>query len=117
MKNVISRWWHEWNDLFIALAIACIVVGIIIWLGIGSSGNLNYVKERSEIRFQELNYEIIGYEGYRFGFWGYNDFGGAHVWYLLKKNPDNGIIYKGSLQRWGDEIHLMQLKAVDAIKP
>jgi hypothetical protein len=44
-------------------------------------------------------------------------YGGACVFYTLKKIPDNGILYEGCLQRWGDELHLYELQAVDAINP
>lgn len=83
-----------------------------------SSGNLEDVKANADSRWNEMGYEIVGYDGYTWGFWGFNDYGGAHVWYLLKKkDSDNGIIYGGYLQKWGDEYHMYALRAYDAIKP
>lgn len=107
--GVISnkKWW----------AVITLIFSVLLVLAVGSPGNLEYVKEQAPEVLGELNYEIIGYEGYQWGFWGYNSYGGANVWYLLRSKSDNGIIYQGCLKRWGDEVHLYNLKAVDAIKP
>ena len=82
-----------------------------------SSGNLDYVKEHGEDKFRSIGFEPTGYEGYRFGFWGLNNYGGAEVWWRLNKIPDNGISYTGYIQRWGDELHVYGPIATDAIKP
>lgn len=115
------NWYNEWRDLIVGLivplTVIVVIIGIVLWLIVGTAGNRDYVKKRAADRFDDLGYEITGYEGYKFGFWGYNEYGGAHVRYILKKKPDNGITYSGALQRWGDEIHLTYFRAVDAIKP
>ena len=65
-----------------------------------SPGNLEYVKQHSEDRWKEYGMSPVAYEGFEWGFWGINSYGGAKVWYRLKKDPDNGITYTGYLQRW-----------------
>jgi len=102
-------------DKFLAAVIMIVILLIIIVTG--SSGNLDYVKDRAEETLNEHGFDVVGYEGYKWGFGGYNNYGGARVWYTIKKQSDNGITYNAALQRWGDEIHLYNLKAVDAIKP
>jgi hypothetical protein len=82
-----------------------------------SPGNLDYVKEESKEIWNSVGYEIVGYEGYQWGFWGFNTYGGARVWYRVDQIEDNGITYTGYLQRWGDEIHVYGPKAIDAIRP
>lgn len=84
-----------------------------------SSGNLDYVKARAEMTWNANGFETVGYQGYQWGKWGIfgSTYGGAAVWYRLKNIPDNGIIYEGALQRWGNEIHIYNLEAIDAIKP
>jgi len=99
---------------FISFIVA--VLAIAAFLITGSPGNLDYVKEHAEERWESVGFEIIGYEGYQWGFWGYNTYGGAKVWYNLKKS-DNNIMYNGFLRRWGDEIHVYNLEALDAIRP
>lgn len=81
-----------------------------------TTNNLEYIKTNAPQRWKSAGFVISGYDGYTFGS-GTGSYGGAQVWYYLKKNPDNGIIYSGYLQRWGDEIHTYRLEAVDAIKP
>lgn len=82
-----------------------------------SSGNLDYVKQHADQRWKEYGMNVVSYEGYNWGFWGFNSYGGAEVWYRLRQIPDNGITYTGFLYRWGDEIHIYGPKALDAIKP
>ena len=82
-----------------------------------SSGNLDYVKERAEQKWMKQGFSVVDYEGYEWGLWGFNEYGGARVWYRLKKNTDNGITYSGAIQRWGDELHVYGPVAHDAIKP
>ena len=90
-----------------------------------SPGNLEYVKQHAEARWSELGFRVIGYDGFNWGDCWFGVYGGAKVWYVLQRNLqtqfgtffNNGITYCGYLQRWGDEIHMYELKAIDAIKP
>lgn len=81
-------------------------------------GNVDHVKAHAEETFAAQNYKITGYQGYQ---WGsglpFTTYGGACVWYQLEKVPDNGIIYEACLKRWGDEVHVYNTQAVDAIRP
>ncbi len=97
------------------LAIVAFIAALVT-LGTGSPGNLSYVKWAANETWQAAGFEIVGYEGYQWGGWGYNDYGGARVWYIVRK-PDSGIRYNGYLQRWGNEIHIYNLRAIDAIGP
>lgn len=81
-----------------------------------TSNNLAYVKANAAEKWTQAGFSISGYDGYNFGS-GVGPYGGAYVWYYLKKIPDNGITYGGAVQRWGDEIHTYNLSAIDAIKP
>ena len=81
-----------------------------------SYGNLQETKEQAHNTFKNNGFNIIGYQGYELGFWGFNNYGGAAVWYTLQKK-DSNIIFEASLQRWGNEYHIYNLKAIDAISP
>jgi len=90
---------------------------LILLLGAGcSSGNLTETKNNAVSAFKNNGFDVVGYHGYQWGFLGFNDYGGAVVWYTVKK-PDSDITYEAALQRWGDEYHLYALSAIDAIKP
>ena len=91
------------------VAILCGLVGC-------SSANLQEVKAAACDKWQSVGYECIGYEGFQWGFWGAFGYGGAHVWHALKREKAPGIIYSGSIQKWGDELHVYGPKAIDAIK-
>jgi hypothetical protein len=81
------------------------------------SGNKDYVEQHAAETWEAVGFEVVGYEGFEWGFWGFNSYGGAKVWHRLNKIPNNGISYTGFLQRWGDEIHVYGPTATDAIKP
>ena len=81
-------------------------------------GNKDAVKNNAVAVFKQAGFTIVGYEGYQLGMGiPLTSFGGADVWYIVKKIPDNGIIYHAAIQRWGDEYHIYSLRAVDAIQP
>ena len=83
-----------------------------------SNGNLEYVKENAVDRWKEVGFEIVGYQGHQWGLGGMgSQYGGAKVWYELRKIPDNGITYSGYLVRWGDNLEVYGPTARDAIKP
>ena len=83
-----------------------------------SNGNLEYVKERAEGRWEEVGFQVVGYQGYKWSFGGMGtSYGGAGVWYELRKIPDNGITYSGYLHRWGDTLEVYGPIARDAIRP
>ena len=80
-----------------------------------SIGNIDYVKERAEKTWQANGFKVVSYQGYQYGVGiPFTCYGGAQVWYVLHKYPDNGIIYEGSLQRWKDEVHVYNLRAIGA---
>jgi hypothetical protein len=99
------------------LRILLLIICVICISGCFSSSNLDYVKNNASTVWKSVGYEVIGYDGFQWGFWiPFTLYGGAKVWYSLKRD-NNGIIYNGYLQSWGNEIHVYGPKAVDAIKP
>lgn len=107
----------------IAPLLATIFVVILIWtvfvaIPKPTPFNLDEVKANASTTFKQAGYGIIGYEGYQWGSWHFGSYGGAAVWYSLRRNgKDNGIIYTGYIKRWGDEYHIYNIRAIDAIKP
>jgi len=93
----------------------CIIIIILCLTGCGY-GNLDYIKDRADERWSSMGFEIVGYDGFQWGM-GLGTYGGARVWYVLKKSPDNGVLYSGYLSRWGEEIHMYNLRALDALNP
>lgn len=97
-----------------------LVMGAIVATSVGcSSNNLEEVKAHAPEVWRAQGFEVMGYDGYQWGAWGVlgSDYGGALVWYRLRAVPDNGIRYGGALQRWGNEYHVYNLTAIDAISP
>jgi hypothetical protein len=97
-----------------SLSLLVVALFVMVCVGCGTN-NLEFVKANAKAKWASVGYEVIGYEGYQWGFQ-FGAYGGAHVWHTLQRN-NNGIIYTGYLQRWGEEIHVYGPHAVDAIKP
>lgn len=96
------------------MSVVLVVWSFVVYgLFVGSSGNLDYVKEKGPEKWQEIGFKTAGYDGYTWGVWGFNSYGGAKVYWTLKKIPDNGIAYSGYIQRWGTELHIYGPKAID----
>ena len=80
-------------------------------------GNLEYVKENAKETLADSGYTILGYQGYQMqAVIPFTTFGGAAVWYTVENKKTN-VTYELFLQRWGDEVHIYSLSAIDAIKP
>ena len=69
------------------------------------------IKLNADHVFKDNGFQIIGYQGYQYGLW---QTPGGCVWYTLSKT---NITYEACLSRWGNEYHIYNLKAIDAIKP
>lgn len=95
-----------------------LMVALTITISSCTSGNLEEVKRRAPEVWSNSGFDVVGYQGYQNGLViPFSSYGGACVWYTLKKHQDNGITYQGCLQRWGSEFHVYSLKAVDAVRP
>jgi hypothetical protein len=89
----------------------------VLFLSGCSPMNKKDVQDGAAEKWAEVGFAIQGYEGYQWGFWGPFGYGGAKVWYNLRRIPDNGITYTGYLVKWGDELQVYGPEAIDAIKP
>ena len=96
--------------------ILSVLIICLLFVGCGYA-NLDDVKANAEKTWADNGFEIVGYQGWEWSMWFGGSYGGAFVWYTLHKIPDNGIIYDGALMKWGDEYHIYNLEAKDAIKP
>lgn len=98
-------------------------LGTVVGLGqsgifaVASSRNVDDVKQHAADVFKQNGFDIVGYQGYENSFVAGKEYGGGKVWYTLKKTNDNGVTYEGSLKKWGNEYHLYNLNAKDAIAP
>lgn len=78
-----------------------------------SAQYVDRIKTAAPKTFEQAGFEIIGYEGYEWT--GFGRWGGC-VWYTLKKQPDTGTTYHGCVSKWGNEYHIYNLRAIDAIR-
>lgn len=76
--------------------------------------NLKETKRNACPTFESIGFHCIGYEGYNWGS-GIGPWGGAHVWYTLYRTEDPKTIYEGFVARWGDEYHVYNMQALNAV--
>lgn len=82
-----------------------------------SSANVSDVKAHARAIWAGAGFEIIGYEGYEIGRHYGPGLGGGQVWYTVRRVPDNGVTYHGFIEKWGDEYHIYNIRALDAVGP
>jgi hypothetical protein len=100
-----------------ALVISVMVVVAVLWgLWFGPKwlANTNVEKSKSAVSkvWEAAGYKIVGCEGYQIA-----PSQGSSVWYIVRRIGDNSITYRGALTKWGDEYHIYNLRAIDALKP
>lgn len=79
---------------------------VVLLMLMGCSRNVAFLKESGPQYLNDQGFKIIAYEGYK------NSITGGHVWYLLQRSDSPGIIYNGFIEKWFEEIHLYNLKAI-----
>lgn len=89
-----------------------ILLGVMMVLIGGCTRNVGEAKRCAPGAAKGMGFEIVGYEGYK-----WNMAYGGFAWYVLRKVPDNGVLYEAEFSPWGGECHVYGLKAIDAIKP
>lgn len=79
------------------------------WLAFGDR-HVADIKLAAPTVWEKNGFSIVGYEGYQHGlfFWS-----GGCVWYVVRRGPTD---YHGCISRWGDEYHIYELRALNAIK-
>lgn len=111
------RWFRRIRvEYVIVLLLAAAVFSVPVNALVFGASNVGYVRERAESVWQTNGFEVVGYQGYERSMCWF-DYGCGNVWYTLERRGGEGIVYEGALQRWGDEIHLYSIRAIDAIKP
>lgn len=92
----------------LALCLALVLSGC-------SAQYVEEIKRAAPKVWADAGYEIIGYEGYQYslpgGTWG------GKVWYIVRRKGDDRVTYHGFISKWGNEYHIYNLAAIDAIKP
>ena len=78
----------------------------------GGFRNVGTTKHAAKTTWINSGLEIVGYEGYQ-----WNLISGGDVWYILQRTNDTSVTYNGRLSKWGNEFHIYNLKAIDAIRP
>jgi len=72
--------------------------------------NIDYLKDRAPAFYENLGYEVIGYEGYQ-----HSIVAGGKVWHMLRR-PGSPTIYSANIIKWGGEVHLYGPRALNAIE-
>lgn len=71
------------------------------------------IKKAAPQVWGDAGFEIVGYEGYQYGTLGPT--WGGKVWHIVRRKGGDRVTYHGFICKWGDEYHIYNLKAIDAI--
>lgn len=85
---------------------------LLVFLFFPTSSNNAYIQDHANEVWAQSGFEVVSNRGYTLSP-SCSDYGGANRYYLLKRIPDNGMLYNGVLSRWGDEIHIQGVEAVE----
>ena len=78
-----------------------VVIVLIGYSIIGTDGNVNDIREKAPTEMSERNWEIIRYEGFKYGSWGNH---GGKVWYHVKNIDNENIQYRVFVTIWNNEL-------------
>lgn len=95
------------------ITLAALFASWLVFLGIGTPANKEYVEARAIERLEKAGFKVVGYEGYQWGGTITPTRGGARCWYLIERD---GILYNCWLQRWSNEpLQIYEIKTVDKV--
>ncbi len=99
----------------VIIILVSVVAGFGLNLGGCSYRNVAIIRAHAPAVWEAQGLEIIGDEGFTIG----NIFEspGGRVWYALRRKGNDQIRYSGFITKWGDEFHVYNLTAIDAIRP
>lgn len=69
---------------------------------IGTNEDVGEIKQRAPSEISSRNWELLRYEGYKYGSWGNH---GGKVWYHVKDLGHKNTYYRVYVTQWDDELH------------
>ena len=90
------------KGLIVAVTVAGMFIGTVLYDAIGVSTRVEEIKERAPSAMELRGWEILRYEGYELG--SFNKHGGK-VWYHVRNINDHSIQYRVQVTLWGGELH------------
>ena len=95
-------------------ALALVACSALLFSGC-SAKHVPELKAAAPKVWADAGYEVVGYEGFEYGAPGAA--WGGKVWHIVRRKGDDRVTYHGFITKWGDEYHIYNLQAIDAIKP
>jgi hypothetical protein len=92
----------DWKRVAVFVFVVGLFFGFMYYTFVGTNGNVEEIKERALIEIPERGWEIMRYEGYRYGSFGKH---GGKVWYHVKDVNDPSIQYRVYITLWDGELH------------
>jgi len=85
----------------IGIIITLLVISLIEYTIIGTSGNVDEIKRRAPLECPYRGWKILRYEGYQYDSWGRH---GGVVWYHVANIDNPNIQYRVAIALWNDEL-------------
>ncbi|MEE8299459.1 MAG: hypothetical protein V3R67_08795 [Thermodesulfobacteriota bacterium] len=85
----------------IGKVIAIAITGLIVYSVVGTSGNVDEIKERAPAEIEDRGWEVLRYEGFQYGAFSKH---GGYAWYHVKDMGQKNIYYRVRVAMWGGEL-------------
>lgn len=86
---------------FLTGLLIAFLVGLLAYTIVGTSGNVQEIKQRVPQEISSRGWEIMRYEGYQFGSWAQH---GGVCWYHVRNVDNHNIQYRVQVALWGGEL-------------
>jgi hypothetical protein len=78
------------------------LITLFMYTVIGTSGDVEKIKQMAPSVIEERNWDIMRYEGWQKGSFANH---GGKVWYHVRNSDDHNIQYRVYITYWGGELH------------
>jgi len=82
-------------------AIIVAIIGFLLYVIIGTSGNVDEIRQIAPLEMESKGWEILRYEGFEYG--SLNKHGG-YAWYHVVNKDNKSIQYRVHISMWGGEL-------------
>jgi len=94
----LCNWIKEESIKLVIVAL----IALFLYSLVGTSGDVEEIKERAPKAMSDRNWEVMRYEGWQRGSFGYH---GGKVWYHVREIDDRDVQYRVFVTLWEGELH------------
>jgi len=94
---------NEYAGEIVVCGVVVLVCVFGVYSCVGTSHNVDKIREAAPLEIEQKGYEILRYEGWQYGSFGHH---GGKVWYHVKDSSRDNVYYRMFVTMWNGELHL-----------